>query len=46
MLTSHAVDLRLAFPLFEDLRTTVAGQRQWGTSLGGTRLQLGLWRSF
>ncbi len=45
-LISHAVDLRLGFRLFEDLRTTVAGQRQWGTSLGGTRLQLGLWRSF
>jgi len=45
-LSSHAVDLRLAFPLIDNLRTTVAGHQQWGTSLGGTRLQLGLWRAF
>ncbi|MGD8289314.1 MAG: hypothetical protein PVI31_11875 [Gemmatimonadota bacterium] len=45
-ITSQAVEVRLGFKLFREIRMTVRGEQQWGSSLSGSRIQIGLWRSF
>lgn len=46
VLASQAVDAGAAVTLARVYRITMRGQYQWGEKLKGTRVQLGIWRSF
>ena len=45
-ISSQAVELQAGFALVQDIRVTIRGEEQWGSSLSGSRVQIGLWRSF
>jgi len=44
--TSHSTYAQLGLTLMRGTRATFRGERQWGPQLSGTRIRLGLWRSF
>jgi hypothetical protein len=43
---AHSVDGQVGISLTQVTRVTLRGERQWGSNLRGTRIQLGVWRSF
>ena len=43
---AHAAEGRVGLSLGRGSRLTLRAERQWGAQLSGTRLQLGVWRSF
>ncbi len=45
-LTSHAAQAQADVELSRSLHVTLQGERQWGQSLSGIGLRLGIWRSF
>jgi len=45
-LVSHAADAQAGFEFARWYQFTVRGQYQWGRNMTGTRVQVGIWRSF
>jgi hypothetical protein len=45
-LTTHAADVTLRLTMARGLGMSLGGGRQWGATLSGTSVRLGLWRSF
>lgn len=46
VLETTSADIRVGMRLLDLYRITVRAEQQWGRNLSGTRLQLGIWRSF
>lgn len=43
---THAANAQLSTRIGDVFRVTARSEQQWGANLSGTRLQLGIWRSF